>query len=80
MEWKDISKSAGNVLERCWSIHHDRPLSFSAKIGGHVHGQLITEDTYKEILKYHKDNPEFDVSREGDIIKVKGNCDYGSWN
>lgn len=84
MKWTDLSETAANILERCWSIHHDKPLSFSVEIDNPfiVNGQEFkpTEDTYTEIIKYQKSFPYFDVSRIDNRITVSGNCDYGSWD
>ncbi|MCD7911001.1 hypothetical protein KC480_05615 [Bacillus velezensis] len=80
MEWKELSRSAANVIERCWSIHHDNPLQFSTRIGDYVTGANITEGTFKDILNYQKVFPYFDVLRNGDFIIVKGSCQYGEWS
>lgn len=79
MEWKDLMRSTKNVLERCWSIHHDNPCKFSVKIGETLYGEKITNETYEEILRYQKHFPYFDVELVDNQIHVKGNCKYGSW-
>jgi hypothetical protein len=83
MQWKDLSNETKNVLERCWHIQHDRPLRFQCEIGKEFSSgnekSTPTENTYKEILKYQKSFPHFDVKRDGDLITVNGNCEYGSW-
>jgi hypothetical protein len=84
MEWKELSDEAGCILERCWNMNNDNPTSFSVVIGKPfkvLKRELIpTEETYKEILKYRKTNPEFDVKRDGNTLIVKGNCEFGSWS
>ncbi|ASA22639.1 hypothetical protein [Paenibacillus donghaensis] len=83
MEWKDLSIEAKSVVERCWSIHHNRPLTFDFVIGTEFKAGGVsiipTEDTYNEVLKYQKENPQFDVHRIDERVVVKGNCEYGSW-
>lgn len=79
VEWKDLMRSTKNVLERCWSIHHDNPCKFSVKIGDYICGEKITEETYKEILEYQQHFPYFDVELKDNKIYVRGNCKYGSW-
>jgi hypothetical protein len=83
MEWKELTNESKNVLERCWSVHHDRPLTFSVELNnpfsaGHS-STIPTEETYIEILKYQKLNPQFDVTRIDNKLTVRGNCNYGSW-
>jgi len=79
MEWQELSPSAANVLERCWSLHHDKPLRFSVPLDTHVQGALVTMDTYKEIVTYQPHFPHFHVELQGNLLIVAGTCSYGSW-
>lgn len=83
MEWKDLSIESKCVLERCWGFYDDMPRSFSVTLDEsfRVVNEMLTatEETYKEILKYQKYDKHFDVERFGNVVTVRGNCDYGSW-
>lgn len=79
MEWKDVLLSTRNVLEMCLGIYNDQPRTFTTTIGEEVSGELVTEQTYTEILSYREGFPHFEVKRNGEKITVFGTCEFGDW-
>lgn len=79
MKWKDLTLSSKCVLERCWGLTHDKPMSFSVEIGKVLSGNEVTYQTLVEIMEYRKHFPYFNIKVENNLITVNGNCVYGSW-
>ena len=55
MEWKDLSTTSANVLERCWGLYDDNPRSVHISIGETFKvwdkEYIFKEENYKEIKK-----------------------------
>jgi len=83
MEWKDLSTTSANVLERCWGLYDDNPRSVYISIGEKFKvwdkEYIFTEENYNEIIEYVKDKKEIAVSRSGDKIIATGVGQFGSW-
>jgi len=76
MEWKDLSDTAGCVLERCWGLHDDNPRTRRISIGEKFKvwdkEYTFTEKNYEEIVRYGKSSGSITVNRYGDMIVVTG--------
>jgi len=83
MEWKDLSTTSANVLERCWGLYNDNPRSVRISIGEKFKvwdkEYIFTEENYNEIIEYVKDRKEIVVGRSGDKIVATGIGQFGSW-
>jgi hypothetical protein len=83
MEWKDLSTTSANVLERCWGLYDDDPRSVHISIGEKFkvweNEYTFTEENYNEIIEYVKDKKEIEVSRSGIQVVITGIGQFGSW-
>jgi len=83
MEWKDLSTTSANVLERCWGLYDDNPRSVHISIGETFKvwdkEYIFKEENYKEIIEYIKDKEEIVISRSGIQIVATGVGQFGSW-
>lgn len=81
MEWKDLSTTSANVLERCWGLYDDNPrtvkISINEKFKVWDEEYVFTEENYDEIVKYVGNRKAIKLERIGDQIIVSGVGQFG---
>lgn len=73
MKWQDLSDVSANLLEKCWSVHCDFPMTFKVKFGELLDDKSVEMKHYEEILEYRKVDDSFNVKLLEDGIYVEGN-------
>jgi len=81
MEWKELTTTSKNILERCWGLYDDNPRSVRVSIGETFKTwdkeYTFTESNYEEIVKYVKGRKDIIIGRNGDQIVVTGMGQFG---